>query len=390
MRGNRELPYVTLLSSLLIGGAALGAASANAVMTGSAALRTTTPAAPTITSAGKHIYVSGVATNYVGTPGHFTFSDPGSTVTGYYYGLFGSSPDVFIPADADGTASLAITPYSPADLVLNVEAVDGTSVSTVSSFDIRTLLPAGNVATLAWWKLIAAHKPVAPDSAGHAHAAALSKDAAMTCLGTAGPDGYKCSLSVTGGGGQALTAPATLPVAGNDGSFSVSVWADPAKCSGTCVALAADATQTYEFALKYRHSCQANDSTGPCWTFAMPVSDSPAAKVLSAASAPGSARLNRWTQLTGVFNASHSELTVFVNGAQVGQVSNVPSWSAPAPGRVRIGNLAPGGTKHDWSGRISNACVFYGVLQPADITLLYKGDSAHPHNGCAALFAKYP
>jgi hypothetical protein len=309
---------------------------------------------------------------------------------GYYYGLFGSSPNVFVRAAADGTAKLAITPYSPADLMLNVEAVDGTSVSAVSSFDIRTLLPGGNVATLAWWKLNAAHKLVAPDSAGHGHAAALSKDAAMTCLSTAAPDGYKCSLSVTGGGGQALTAPATLPVAGNDGSFSVSAWVHPAKCSGTCAALAADAAQTYEFALKYQHSCHANGRTGPCWKFAMPVSDSPTATVLSAASAPGSARLNRWTQLTGVFNASRGQLTVFVNAAQAGQVTNFSPWAAPAPGQVRIGNLRPGGTAHDWSGRISNACIFYGVLQSADVTLLYKGDSAHPHNGCAALFAKYP
>jgi len=297
---------------------------------------------------------------------------------------------VFVAADADGTATVGITPYNSVDLVLNVEAVDGTSVSAVSSFDILTLLPTGNVATLAWWKLTAAHKPVAPDSTGHSHAAPLSKDSAMTCLATAAPDGYKCSLSVTGRGGQALTAPATLPVAGNDGGFSVSTWVDLAKCSGTCVALAADATHTYEFALKYQHSCQANGRIGPCWKFAMPVSDSPAATVLSAASPPGSARLNRWTQLTGVFHAGHGLLTLYVNGVQGGQISNVPPWSAPARGRVRIGNLWPGGTAHDWSGRISNACVFYGVLQSADVTLLFKGDSAHPHDGCAALFARYP
>jgi hypothetical protein len=35
-------------------------------------------------------------------------------------------------------------------------------------------------------------------------------------------------------------------------------------------------------------------------------------------------------------------------------------------------------------------CVFYGVLGPADVRLLHSGNSAHPHNGCAALWAKYP
>ncbi|HEX9552060.1 MAG TPA: LamG-like jellyroll fold domain-containing protein [Streptosporangiaceae bacterium] len=390
MRRNRGLRYVALLSLLLTGSAALGAASASAVVLRPGSPRATTPAAPTITSTGKHVYVSGVAKNYVGTPGQFTFSDPGSTVTGYYYGLSGGSPSVFVPADAAGNATVAITPYNPADLTLSVEAANGANRSAVSSFDIMTVLPAGNIATLAWWKLTAAHKPAAPDSTGHGHTAALSKDAAMTCTATAAPDGHKCSLSVTGGGGQALTAPATMPVAGNDGSFSVSAWTDLAKCQGSCVALAGDATHTYEFALKYQHSCQASGRTGPCWKFAMPVSDSSGATVLAAASAPGTARLNRWVQLSGVFNATHGTLTLYVNGRQAGQVSNFSPWAAPAPGQVRIGNLAPGGTAHDWSGRISNACLFYGVLQSADATLLFKGDSAHPHDGCAAMFAKYP
>jgi len=55
-----------------------------------------------------------------------------------------------------------------------------------------------------------------------------------------------------------------------------------------------------------------------------------------------------------------------------------------------MGHLAPRGTTHGWSGRLSNVCLFYGPIQPADVTLLYQGDSAHPHNGCAALDAKYP
>jgi concanavalin A-like lectin/glucanase superfamily protein len=351
------------------------------------ALPSSTPAAPMITS---NVYQDGVATNYVGTPGQFTLSDPGSTVTGYYYGLFGASPSVFVAAGAGGTATLAITPYSPVDLVLNVQATDGSTRSAVSSFDIQTLLPTGNIATLAWWKLTAAHKPSAPDSTGHGHTAVLSKDAAMSCQQAAAPDGYTCSLAVEGGGGQARTAPAVLPVIGNDGSFSVSAWADPGTCAGTCVALAGDATQTFEFRLSYQHSCHANGRSGPCWKFAMPASDSSSAAILAASSAPGSARLGRWTQLTGVFNAGHGTLTLYVNGKQAGQVTSVSPWTAPGSGRIRIGNLIPGGSAHDWSGRISNACVFYGALQPADVTTLHTGDAAHPHNGCAALLAQYP
>jgi len=64
-----------------------------------------TPAAPTITSVGKFVYVNGVDTQFVGTPGLFKLSDPGSSVTGYYYALVGSEPDIFVPAGSDGTAT---------------------------------------------------------------------------------------------------------------------------------------------------------------------------------------------------------------------------------------------------------------------------------------------
>jgi hypothetical protein len=37
-----------------------------------------------------------------------------------------------------------------------------------------------------------------------------------------------------------------------------------------------------------------------------------------------------------------------------------------------------------------STCVFYGALQPADVRLLYPGDSSFPHDGCAALQRKYP
>jgi Concanavalin A-like lectin/glucanases superfamily len=122
----------------------------------------------------------------------------------------------------------------------------------------------------------------------------------------------------------------------------------------------------------------------------MPSTDSTSASVFTAASPPGSAKLAQWTQLTGVYNAPHGMLTLYVNGVQAGQVGGVGPWTAPADGRIRIGNLIPGGSTHQWWSGLSNACVFYGELQPADVTVLYKGNAAHPHNGCAALDAEYP
>ncbi|MGI9005726.1 MAG: LamG-like jellyroll fold domain-containing protein [Streptosporangiaceae bacterium] len=122
----------------------------------------------------------------------------------------------------------------------------------------------------------------------------------------------------------------------------------------------------------------------------MPVDDQAHAKVVTATSAPGSAKLRTWTQLTAVYESAHGTLTLYVNGVQAGQSGDVGRWLPGDVGRVRIGNGLPGGPAHDWSGQLSNACVFYGPLSQPDVSVLYQGDAAHPKDGCAALYATYP
>src|SRR6185437_12856352 len=98
---------------------------------------TTTPGAPSITSVGKHVYVNGMATNFVGTPGVFKLSDPGSTVTSYLYAFDDPSPFISVAAGKSGNATLAITPDDLSSLTLSVQAVDGDAVSPVTSFVIE-------------------------------------------------------------------------------------------------------------------------------------------------------------------------------------------------------------------------------------------------------------
>ena len=119
-------------------------------------------------------------------------------------------------------------------------------------------------------------------------------------------------------------------------------------------------------------------------------SDSTSAPVYTAPSAPASAKAGKWAQLTGVYDSGHQSLTLYVNGVQTGQLSGVPPWSGAAPGPLRIGNAFPGGAGHAWDGKLSDACVFYGPLPATDVSVLYSGSSAHPHNGCAALYSLYP
>jgi len=242
--------HETLLGLLALGALALSAVSASASVVRPVS-PATTPAAPTITSTGPNVYVDGTATQYVGTPGEFTLSDPGSAVTGYYYSFSNGGLGTLVLAGADGTVTLAITPNNQRVLTLYVAAVNGSSPpSPQSSFVIQTLTKGNsNIATLAWWKLIAGHGTIAKDSTGHLHGAVLHEDATLDCATIAAPDGYRCSMKVGGGGGEAKTRPAILPVVGNDSDFSVSAWVKLSKCASSCAAFSDDATQTYQFAL---------------------------------------------------------------------------------------------------------------------------------------------
>ncbi len=247
--------------------------------------------------------------------------------------------------------------------------------------------PEEGIATLAWWKLNASRGSTAADATGYGKTAKLSGDAAFGCPKRSAPDGYRCSMAVTGKGGQALTSQPEISLGS---SFSVSAWVNLTKCATSCVALSQDASHVFQFALRYQRVCRAGGKKGACWKFTESFSDDAGAKQGNAASAPGSAKLGTWTQLTGVSDAHHQQLLIYVNGVQGPETGPALALVGGPDGPVRIGNQIPGGTSHDWNGRISDVCAFYGALQPADAVVADHGDKAHPHDGCAALFAKYP
>ncbi len=111
-----------------------------------------------------------------------------------------------------------------------------------------------------------------------------------------------------------------------------------------------------------------------------------------------------WTQLTGVFNASHVQLVLYVNGGDGAQypgeqgnpagdgtpAASGPAspWSVPATGAFRVGADWNGTVLADFfGGSVSGACAFYGVLAPSDVVNLYHAGSG---DGCAALDTTYP
>lgn len=342
------------------------------------------PPPPIITSTGQHLYQNGVAKNYVGTPGQFTLSDTGP-VTGYIYSF--GSPVVGnpVPAGPDGTLTLAITPNNISELDLYVQAVNGSSPpSQPSVFAIETVARA-NIGTLAWWKLNARHGTIATDSTRHEHPAALSKGQSFGCARSPAPDGYRCTIRLNGRG-DAQTSPALLSIVSTRSSFTASVWVNLARCTTTCIALSQEASKVSMFTLGYKAKCGL-DKHG-CWVFTVrPADDATATPATATARVGRRVPFGKWVQLTGVFDSTRTTLTLYVNGVQKAQ-GNVGVVPPDTNGIVRLG-AGFGGTNR-WAGQMSNACLLFGALAPADVTTLHQGNAAHPHNGCAALFAKYP
>src|SRR6185437_16045103 len=94
------------------------------------------------------------------------------------------------------------------------------------------------------------------------------------------------------------------------------------------------------------------------------------------------APFDKWAQLTRMLDSTIGRATLYVNGVRKAQDSAgvVPPQSN---GVLRLG-AGFGGTDR-WTTRLSNVCLFFNALAPADVSTLHKGNAAHPHNGCCPL-----
>jgi hypothetical protein len=313
-------------------------------------------------------------------------------VVGYKWAIDNPDPDNYVSAGSDHTAQVTITPFSNQHAEdLYVRAVDragNVSQGAATEFEIVTNPPAGNIAMLGWWRLNAGPGggTVAADATGHGNDAALDA-VGLTCPGSPpgkSGAGYSCSLEGLGGG----DAQTTRPVVGNDASFTVSVWAWLGETGITQIALSQAGTSVDGFGIGYQAGCD-------CWAFDMPASDSSSVTDYKAESPANSATANAWTQLTGVFDATHGEMLLYVNGGDGKTAGNgapagtapanwpnvtISPWSQPAGGVFRIASSGSAkGPADQWGGFLSDACAFYGPLPASSVQTLYTG-------GCAALF----
>ncbi len=372
------------------------------------------------------VSTSWTSSNPIGSQATFSVAEPSgyttsytegplagkNDVVGYLYGIDNSTPSVYVPASSMGSSgSINIVPFTPSEIDLYVQAVGaGGNPSTyggnngVTEYEIDSAPSPGNITGMGWWIL---NNNGNPSTGDPSEALSQEGQSGFGCGNPTNPPGYTCSLSLPGANAHVDTRPVVAP----DGSFTVSAWANPAGCEQTyCAVLSEGASNVSIFTVGYQKSGSAGSSASsavqcPCWLFAMAKADSagdeydpgnPSGSGWYVAAVPASSATGNWTQLTGVFNASHGQILLYVDGGDVGLSGGAAGDADPAAtasaspwstefdlSYFRIGAdwTSSGGNAHYFDGSVSDACAFYGVLETSDLQALYNGN-AQTSDGC--------
>ncbi|NBH09323.1 LamG-like jellyroll fold domain-containing protein [Amycolatopsis sp. SID8362] len=155
-------------------------------------------------------------------------------------------------------------------------------------------------------------------------------------------------------------ADAGAPVLDTTKSFSVSSWVKLDKTSGFQTFVSVDGTQVSNFFLQFR-----DDSRR--FAFTRLAGDAPADGVVAGANFDPVA--GQWYQLTGVFDAAASTLSLYVDGTRQTTVAAPAGWAGT--GHLVIGRGKYGGNPVDYvDGSIDDVRAYAGALTPADAARL--------------------
>lgn len=197
----------------------------------------------------------------------------------------------------------------------------------------------------------------AVDAAGGAPAAVHGG----TVFGASGPGGVgDRAVSLDGAPGTGLSAGAGL-VDTRQG-FSVSAWVRLTDKTRSRVAVSTDGSGEPGFTLGY-------DKAADAWSFQAPVTDVDSLGGWQASG--GTATVEEWAHLIGVFDAEKATLQLYVNGVLVQSAPRRSAWKAR--GALQIGRrMAKSGYTDEWKGELAEVRVFDRMVVPYEIAVLFQ------------------
>ncbi|GAA2136752.1 hypothetical protein GCM10009760_16470 [Kitasatospora kazusensis] len=170
--------------------------------------------------------------------------------------------------------------------------------------------------------------------------------------------------------GTAASASTTGPVLDTSTSYTVSAWVKPGDLTTTGVVASQSGTNGSGFQLYYSAGAHA-------WAFGRSNADDTSntfSAVYGQTSGPNSPQLGKWAHLTGEYDATAQQLTLYVNGT-IASTAPYSGTTWNATGHVQIGGrVLVGGTFGQYvKASISDVTMWGSVLTPAAITQTYIG-----------------
>jgi hypothetical protein len=289
----------------------------------------------------------------VGLPDTFTFTANGvADIDRYRYWFTGGNP-VEINADRlGGNATPKITPPidGPVDLfVQSIDRAGRASPTATYHFYVRP----GNGPASNW--------PLDGNAKDESLLGGRNGTAAGNVTWTPGATGSAVELDGSGGH---VSAPNPVRT---DGSFSVAAWVELGQANDVSrIAVSQDGQEILGFTLEY-------DGGAKNWVFAMPENDAAVPTGWDVARAPGLAVAGTWTHLAGVYDASASEIRLYVNGVLAGTGHRNGLWNAA--GSLRIGRgTVHGNPVKEWRGAIDDVRLYDRTLTPEAVRALVTKD----------------
>src|ERR1019366_3722188 len=156
------------------------------------------------------------------------------------------------------------------------------------------------------------------------------------------------------------------PALDTSASFTVSAWVNMAGNTSNYQGIVSQHSSAEDgFELLY-------DPDYGTWAFGRPAADTTGTPVFADAPAASAAQTGTWTLLTGVYDASAGQLTLYVNGvASPNTATDTTPFAATGP--LAIGDLQYQGAATDFfGGQIGNVQAYSRVLSASEITALYS------------------
>lgn len=278
--------------------------------------------------------------------------------------------ELYVNGELAGTAGHASTLFTASgDVLIGRSKLDGDFAGAIDDVSVHSRpLFVDEIRAMAGRDLTLVHNWQL-DERGGANAADSVGSRGGTLSGGAAFTSGRVGNSVHLDGVDDVVSTSGVDLSAENG-FTVSSWVrlDSYSCASACryTAVSLDGTQHSKFRLG--HQIDTAQSPRGYWVFEMPEPDG---AITEAAVSVLPGEVNKWVQLTGVYDAATGKLWLYVNGTRVDDGTLRTPWAAS--GALRIGRGQTGGVAADhWPGNVDEVRMYTGSLDKARVSALYR------------------